>query len=124
MYNLCGENKGAVTAQRSAPLFFAYAKNQFSHEAAHIACHFIDEFEPLVMTPSFQTGMGKQLRPRSECSYGNNVYKIPLHKNISKTVVKTCEDDSCCKSESRVLHKWLKSHITKVIDFSFGRYKD
>ena len=48
-------------------------KIRFSHEAAHIACHFIDEFEPLVMTQSFQTGLGKQLRPRSECSYSNNV---------------------------------------------------
>ena len=47
-----------------------------------------------------------------------------LHKNISKTVVKTCEYNSCCKSGSRVLHKWLKSHNKTVIDFNFGRHKD
>ena len=38
-----------------------------------------------------------------------------LYKNISKAVVKTSENDCCCKSESRVLHKWLKSYMTKQL---------
>ena len=43
-----------------------------------------------------------------------------LHKIFLKTVVKTCENDFSntifvAKVKVKVLHKWLKSHITKQL---------
>ena len=66
-------------------------------------------------------------------SYYISKYKI-LHKIFQKQLnVKNVRMTSaiplCCKTESRVLHKGMKSHIAKkysekIIDFNFGRNKD
>ena len=58
------------------------------------------------------------------CAYGvnfNNISKCKiLHKIFLKTVVKTCENDFSntifvAKVKVKVLHKWLKSNITKQL---------
>ena len=51
----------------------------------------------------------------------NYISKLKIiHTIFQEAVVKSCENDfsiynSCCKSESRISHKCLKSHITKQL---------